>query len=142
MPVEMTTDTPKRSVGKAVWNGMKLRCPHCGKGRLFRAYLKVADKCEACGEELFHHRADDFPPYLSIVLVGHVIVGLMLHLEMAYQDVAPWIYVVTMVPAAIILPLITLPSIKGAVVGLQWANKMYGFDPKSRGEDPGLASYP
>jgi uncharacterized protein (DUF983 family) len=141
MPVTIATDIPARSLGKAVWNGMKLRCPHCGKGHLFRAYLKVADTCDVCGEELHHHRADDFPPYLSIVIVGHVIVGLMLHLEMAYQDVAPWVYMVTMLPAAIVLPLALLPSIKGAVVGLQWANKMYGFDPRSRGQDPALAPH-
>jgi uncharacterized protein (DUF983 family) len=134
MPVEMIADSAPRSLGRAVWNGSKLRCPHCGKGHLFRAFLKVADTCEACGEELHHHRADDFPPYLSIVIVGHLIVGLMLHLEMAYQDVAPWVYMVTMLPAAIVLPLALLPSIKGAVVGLQWANKMYGFDPASRAE--------
>lgn len=132
MPVTLNDTPAPRSLAKAVWNGMKLRCPHCGKGHLFRSYLKVADTCESCGEELFHHRADDFPPYLSIVIVGHVIVGLMLHLEFAYQDVAPWVYMVTMVPAAIILPLISLPSIKGAVVGMQWANKMYGFDPAAR----------
>ncbi|MEO7222675.1 MAG: DUF983 domain-containing protein [Devosia sp.] len=141
MPVTMTPDTTPRSLGKAVWNGLKLRCPHCGKGHLFRAYLKVADTCDACGEELHHHRADDLPPYLSIVIVGHILVGLMLHLEMSYQDVAPWVYMVTMLPAAIILPLVMLPSVKGAVVGLQWANKMYGFDPKSRDEEPGVASY-
>jgi uncharacterized protein (DUF983 family) len=141
MPVEIIADTAPRSLAKAVWNGLKLRCPHCGKGRLFRAYLKVADTCEACGEELHHHRADDFPPYISIVIVGHLIVGLMLHLEMAYQDVAPWVYMVTMLPAAIVLPLAFLPSIKGAVVGLQWANKMYGFDPATRGEDPQLAAF-
>ena len=41
-------------------------------------------------------------------------------------------YVWTMIPAAIILPLLMLPSIKGAVVGLQWANYMYGFDPAHR----------
>ncbi len=141
MPVTMSAGTEQRSVGKAVLNGLKLRCPHCGKGHLFRSYLKVVDKCEVCGEELSHHRADDFPPYLSIIIVGHVIVGLMLHLELAYQDVAPWVYMVTMVPAAIILPLVLLPSIKGAVVGLQWANKMYGFDPANR-DDPALPSYP
>ena len=140
MPVTVSTDTQQRSVGKAIWNGMKLRCPHCGKGHMFRAFLKVADSCEVCGEELHHHRADDFPPYLSIIIVGHVIVGLMLHLEIAYQDVAPWVYMVTMLPAAIILPLVLLPPIKGAVVGLQWANRMYGFDPASR--DDALASYP
>jgi uncharacterized protein (DUF983 family) len=142
MPVTTTTDTLPRSLGTAVWNGMKLRCPHCGEGHLFRGYLKVADKCDACGEELHFHRADDFPPYLAIIIVGHLIVGLMLHLEMAYEDVAPWVYMVTMLPAAIILPLVMLPSIKGAVVGLQWANRMYGFDPANRRDEAGLASIP
>ena len=47
---------------------------------------------------------------------------------------------VTMVPLAIILPLITLPSIKGAVVGLQWANRMHGFDPANRPLPVGLAA--
>jgi uncharacterized protein (DUF983 family) len=37
-----------------------------------------------------------------------------------------------MVPLGIIMPLAMLPSIKGAVVGLQWANRMYGFDPAKR----------
>ena len=134
MPVTLSTSiADQRSLGGAVWNGMKLRCPKCGKGHLFRSFLKVADHCEACGEEFHHHRADDFPPYLSILIVGHIIVGLMLHLEFSY-DIAPWVYVATMVPAAVILPLAILPSIKGAVVGLQWANKMYGFDPANRGE--------
>lgn len=141
MPVTLATDTEKRSLPRAVWNGLRLRCPHCGKGHMFRAYLKVADNCDFCGEELHHHRADDFPPYLSIVIVGHVIVGLMLHLEFAYEDVAPWVYMVTMLPAAIILPLVTLPPVKGAIVGLQWANRMFGFDAASR-DDAGVTPYP
>jgi uncharacterized protein (DUF983 family) len=143
MPVAITTaaNTEARSVGRAVWNGMKLRCPHCGEGHLFRSYLKIVDKCDVCGEELFHHRADDMPPYLAILIVGHLIVGLMLELEF-HAEIAPWVYLVTMVPAALILPLILLPSIKGAVVGMQWANRMYGFDPAHRQPDPALAGYP
>src|SRR5262245_35428775 len=125
MPVTVST-SETRSVGKAVWNGMRLRCPHCGEGHLFRSYLKVADKCEVCGEELHHHRADDFPPYLTIVIVGHIIVGLMLELNFHYS-IEPWVYLATLGPAALILPLILLPSVKGAVVGLQWANRMHGF---------------
>lgn len=141
MPVTLASDIEKRSVGRAILNGMRLRCPHCGKGHMFRAYLKVADTCEVCGEELLHHRADDMPPYLSILIVGHIIVGLMLELEL-HAEIAPWVYMVTMVPAAIILPLILLPSIKGAIVGLQWANRMHGFDPANRQPDPALPSYP
>ena len=75
---------------------------------------------------------DSFPPYIAIFIVGHVLIGWMLHAEMS-GPVDPMLYVWTMIPAAILLPLIMLPSIKGAVVGLQWANYMYGFDP-SRGD--------
>jgi uncharacterized protein (DUF983 family) len=116
----------ERNVGQAMWRGTLCRCPHCGQGKMFRAYLKTVDHCEACGEELSHHRADDFPPYIAITIVGHIIIFLMLHLDMTYH-VQPLTYVVTMVPLAIVLPLAILPSIKGAIVGLQWANRMYEF---------------
>ncbi|MBJ3784308.1 DUF983 domain-containing protein [Devosia sediminis] len=125
---DQTRTLEQRSVGQAMWRGALCRCPHCGQGKMFRAYLKAADQCNVCGEELNHHRADDFPPYIAITIVGHIIVFLMLHLDMTYH-VQPITYVVTMVPLAIVLPLAMLPSIKGAIIGLQWANRMYGFGP-------------
>jgi Uncharacterized protein conserved in bacteria len=123
---EQTRTLDQRSVGKAMWRGALCRCPHCGQGRMFRAYLKVADRCDVCGEELNHHRADDFPPYIAIMIVGHLLVGIMLHMDMVWH-VSPMTYLLSMVPLAIVLPLAMLPSIKGAIVGLQWANRMYGF---------------
>ena len=126
MSVEIAV-VEKRSVLDAMWRGALCRCPNCGKGKLFRSYLKVNDSCAECGEELSHHRADDLPPYIAIMIVGHVLVGVMLHLEMAWH-VNPTFYLYTLVPLAIILPLLMLPSIKGAVVGMQWANLMHGFD--------------
>ncbi len=144
MPVVMhpATDEEPRSVGQAVWRGALLRCPHCGKGHMFRAYLKVADKCDVCGEELSHHRADDMPPYIAILIVGHLIIGVMLELELHGANIEPWMYLATAVPLALILPLLMLPSIKGAIVGLQWANRMHGFAKDSRHPDPALPSYP
>lgn len=123
---EQTRLLEHRNVGQAMWRGILCRCPHCGEGKMFRAYLKVADECNVCGEELNHHRADDLPPYVAITIVGHIIIFLMLHLDMEY-NVQPMTYMLSMIPLAIILPLIMLPSIKGAIVGLQWANRMYGF---------------
>ena len=120
-----------RVVWQAVWNGIKRRCPNCGKGKLFRAYLKVADTCSNCGEELKWHKADDMPPYIAIIIVGHIIIGLMMEQESVAPQ-APWVYLASMVPLALILPLAMLPSIKGGVVGLQWANYMHGFDPTHR----------
>ena len=117
---------PERSVAQAMWRGTLCRCPHCGKGHMFRAYLKVAEECDVCGEPLNLHRADDFPPYIAIMIVGHLLVGLMLHLDMVWH-VGPLTYLYTMVPLGIVLPILMLPSIKGAIVGLQWANHMYGF---------------
>jgi len=124
----------KRAVWPALRNGTACKCPKCGKGNLFRAYLKVNDVCPNCGEELFHHRADDAPPYIAIVIVGHIIIFAMLHMEMVYR-VPPITYLYTMVPLGIVLPLLMLPSIKGFIVGLQWANRMHGFDPRNREEE-------
>lgn len=136
MPVDIATSTDeRRSLGQAIKHGLVCKCPNCGQGKLFRAYLKVTETCSVCGEELHHHRADDLPPYLSIIIFGHILVGAMLHMEMT-ATTEPWVYMVTLVPLALILPLVTLPSIKGAVVGLQWANRMHGFDPRHR--DPAL----
>ena len=123
---ENTTTLEQRDTMQAMWRGALCKCPHCGQGKMFRAYLKVADQCNVCGEELDHHRADDFPPYIAIMIVGHLLVGIMLHMDMVWH-VSPMTYMLSMIPLAIVLPLIMLPSIKGAIVGLQWANRMYGF---------------
>ena len=100
--------------------GAVLKCPACGTGAMFRRYLKVADACPHCGEELHHHRADDAPPYFAIVIVGHIVVGLVLRVEMAYRP-ALWVHAALWLPLTVILTLVVLPSIKGALVGLQWA---------------------
>ncbi|MCA0420344.1 MAG: DUF983 domain-containing protein, partial [Proteobacteria bacterium] len=51
------THLDARDWRQAVARGLRGRCPHCGKGRLFRAFLKPVDRCEACGEDLHHQRA-------------------------------------------------------------------------------------
>lgn len=115
-----------RSLSEAMMRGLQLRCPVCGTGRLFRAYLKVADTCPNCHEELHHHRADDAPPYFTITIVGHIILAGVFILE---QAAAPpqWVHLALWLPLTIILSLSLLPPIKGALVGLQWANRMHGF---------------
>jgi uncharacterized protein (DUF983 family) len=102
------------------------KCPSCGKGRLFRSFLKVADRCPACGEELHHHRADDFPAYLVILIVGHIIVPLVLLLEQAYVPPV-WVHMAIWLPATAIMTLGLLQPVKGAIVALQWHSGMHGF---------------
>src|SRR5689334_17605475 len=64
--------------------GLHCRCPACGEGRMFGKYLKVVPACAVCGEELHHHRADDFPPYIVISIAGHILLSLALTIELAF----------------------------------------------------------
>lgn len=120
----------ERNMRTALLRGMMCRCPRCGEGKMFEGFLKVADKCDRCGEELGRARADDFPPYISITIVGHIIVAIIMHFEMS-TPLSPMTYMVTMLPAAIIMTLLFMRPVKGFVVGLQWATGMYGFNDKA-----------
>ena len=126
----LAVDKPKRGVFTAMRRGARGRCPSCGQGRLFSRYLKVADHCAHCAEALHHQRADDAPPYFTIFVAGHVIVPLMLAFEVAFTP-ALWVHMLVWGPATIALCLALLPVIKGAIVGLQWALYMHGFDPQA-----------
>src|ERR1700754_94465 len=112
--------------GLALLNGLRGRCPACGKGRLFRRFVKVADACDSCGEAFYHHRADDFPAYLVIVLVGHLVVPLTLYVELAWSP-PYWLHAAIWLPLVLILSLGLLQPIKGMVVALQWHAGMHGF---------------
>ncbi len=126
----------KRGVLAAMSRGMRGRCPSCGKGGLFPRYLKVADHCPVCGEALYHHRADDAPPYFTIFIAGHIIVPLLLALELAARPPL-WVHAAIWLPLAVALCLALLPRVKGAIVALQWALYMHGFDPDAE-EEVGL----
>jgi len=95
---------------------------------MFRAFLKVADRCPMCGEALHHHRADDAPAYFVILVVGHVVVPLALVVEVMY---APpyWLHAILWLPLTLGLAIGLLQPVKGAIVGWQWAHYMHGFDP-------------
>lgn len=123
-------EQPKRDVWNAMLRGLRGRCPSCGEGKLFRAFLKTNDNCSVCGQELHHHRADDLPAYLVIVIVGHVLVPIVLMVETNYApsmalQLAVWL------PLTLGMSLALIQPVKGAIVGLQWAFRMHGFDENS-----------
>ncbi len=72
---------PKRPLGEAMWRGFRGRCPHCGEGKLFRAFVKPVAQCSVCDEDYTEQRADDLPAYLTILIVGHVVVGAFMGVE-------------------------------------------------------------
>jgi uncharacterized protein (DUF983 family) len=117
----------KRDVWTAMKRGFRGRCPRCGEGRLFRAFLKVADACSHCGQDFSGHRADDLPAYLVIVIVGHIVVPLALFIETNYAPPVA-LQLAIYLPLTVIASLALLQPVKGVVVGLQWGFRMHGFD--------------
>jgi len=113
------------STGLGLKRGFRLRCPACGEGLLFARYLKLHPTCSHCGLRLDEFRADDAPPYFTILIVGHIIVPGMLLLEQIKHPPS-WVHVVLWVPLTLALTLLLLPRIKGAVIGFQWAQRIRG----------------
>jgi uncharacterized protein (DUF983 family) len=117
----------KRDLWSAMKRGFRSRCPRCGEGKLFRAFLKVDDHCSVCGLDFTPHRADDLPAYLVIVIVGHIVVPLALSIETNFSPPV-WLQLAIYLPLTLVLSLALLQPVKGAVVGFQWAMRMHGFD--------------
>jgi uncharacterized protein (DUF983 family) len=129
-PTTWSQDTgtrEKRDVWLALKRGFRGLCPHCGEGKMFRAFLKVNNSCSVCGEDFTPHRADDLPAYLVIVIVGHIVVPLALMIETNYSPPVA-LQLAIYLPVTLIASLILLQPVKGSVVGLQWALRMHGFD--------------
>jgi uncharacterized protein (DUF983 family) len=116
----------KRDVWASIKRGFRGRCPRCGEGKLFRAFLKVDNNCSVCDLDFTPHRADDLPAYLVIVIVGHIVVPTALLIETDYSPPV-WLQLAIYLPFTLIASLALLQPVKGAVVGMQWALRMHGF---------------
>ncbi len=115
-----------RPTKPALIRGFRCKCPNCGEGALLHSYLKVNDTCSECGQELFHHRADDGPAYLTILLVGHLLAP-ALHVSYVQWRPDPWTMAIAFSIGCVALSLFLLPRLKGVVVAYQWARRMHGF---------------
>lgn len=113
------------TVATSVGRGFKRTCPHCGAKHIFKGYLKVADNCSECTAPVGEIRADDLPPYLTIFLVGHIVVPLLLLVEALYRPPI-WLQMAVWPSLTVLLTLLFLPFIKGAAVGLMWHLKIKG----------------
>lgn len=110
----------RRPIWQSIKRGLAHKCPNCGEGRLFTKYLKVAPTCEACGHDLSQYRADDGPAYLTILLVGHLVIAPMFFFPIVWEA-SPYVVMPIVLTAITIITLTALPRIKGGFIGLLWA---------------------
>ncbi|MBL8666826.1 MAG: DUF983 domain-containing protein [Rhodospirillales bacterium] len=111
----------------SVLRGIGGRCPNCGESALFRAYLKQVDACPVCGEKWGNIRADDAPPWLTILVVGHIIIPAAMAVES--RDLLPFWASMTLWPVlALALSLLILPRAKGAFIATIWQTRAHGSE--------------
>ena len=124
---ESADELKDRNVAVAVGRGFIGRCPNCGRGAMFRSYLRVNPRCPACGEDLSGHRADDAPAFLTL-LIACFVGGLGVLLSDDASSQWPILAVAAFwLVATAVISLLVLPRLKGAVVGYQWALRLHGF---------------
>ena len=127
MPDTARSQIKPRPARPALLRGLKGRCPACGEGRLFGSFLKPRDTCPFCGESFAGHEAHDFPAYIVILLLGHLLIPTMITVN-ALLDIpvgwqaALWPTIAAIAAIAMIQP------VKGAVIAYQWARRMHEFD--------------
>ena len=115
-----------RNLKTSLWRGFSKRCPACGTGPLFAGYLGTKPRCTHCGEDLHHQRADDAPPYFTMMVVGHTVVPLLLLVEKFWHPDLR-IHFAIWLPLTLVMTLWLLPRVKGAIIGLQWSLRLHGF---------------
>lgn len=124
------------SLSAAILRGIKGQCPRCGEVRLFRAFLKPVDHCPSCHQDWTHQRADDFPPYISIFVTGHIMAPPIIYF--GTEGVFPlWLAMAICLGLATAIMLALLQPAKGGTIALQWWHGMHGFVPSGHDEAAG-----
>jgi uncharacterized protein (DUF983 family) len=97
-------------------------------GRIFDGFLTVAANCSNCAAPLGLARADDAPPYFTILIVGHIVIPLLFMVD-RWQEPPVWVMWAIFVPLTLVLTMGLIRPIKGGTVGLMLNLNMLKPDP-------------
>jgi uncharacterized protein (DUF983 family) len=123
-----STPWPHPRMGTAIGRGLLGRCPACGKSHLFNGFLRVVTECSVCGAPLGLARADDAPPYITILITGHIVVPLLFMVDRMGEPPI-WVMSAIFLPLTFFLALGLLRPVKGGTVGLMLTLNMLKSDP-------------
>lgn len=102
--------------------GLRGSCPQCGQGKLFDGFLSIKKSCAVCGLDYTFADSGDGPAVFVIMIVGFIIVGLVLFVEISYQPPV-WLHLVLWLPLTAVLAIGVLRPLKGLMIALQFKHK-------------------
>ncbi len=97
--------------------GLGARCPACGVGRIFTGYLTVVPRCTCCGAPLGEVPSDDAPPWVTMLIAGHLVLGLAVALGRG-TALGTGALLAIVLPTAVVLCLALLRPVKGGIIGI------------------------
>lgn len=118
-------ETPVGSEKKFEWilkTGWKGQCPRCGKGKMFKSWLSISDRCEVCGLDYRFASPDDGPAFFSLCIIALPLIFFVVWLQVAFEPPA-WVHLITSVPFMALGCLLPLRPIKGWLVASQYVNR-------------------
>ena len=102
--------------------GLRGHCPRCGRGRLYRGFLALRERCEACGLDYGFADAGDGPAIFVMFIAGFIVVFAALITEVLYQPPF-WLHAALWLPLVLLVTLLPLRPIKGLLIALQYHHK-------------------
>ncbi len=102
--------------------GLRGACPRCGEGHLFQGYLAVRPRCEVCHLDYSSFDSADGPAFFVMSIVGLIVVGTALWLEISYEPPI-WVHALVAGTLSIGLSLLLVRPLKGLLIALQFKNK-------------------
>ena len=137
---QFATSFLPHALTEAGLRGVRGKCPRCEGAPLFAKFLKPVARCRACGQDWSLHQADDFPPYVSIFITGHLMAPVIIGLAM--ETAMPlWVVMAIALVLAGGLMISLLQPAKGAIIAMQWWLGLQGFAGAS-GRDEAARAYP
>ncbi|NCP20286.1 MAG: DUF983 domain-containing protein [Erythrobacter sp.] len=122
------------TLGAALLRALRGQCPRCGEARLFRKWLKPVDRCPQCAQDWSAQQADDFPAYIGIFVVGHLLAPVVIAMIGSY-GMSAWLTLAIILPVAVAMLLAMLQPVKGGVIAFLWWFGIGGFVQERRAED-------
>ena len=117
----MPDQTPLTLTESAL-RGLACRCPRCGRGKLYKGFLDLRPRCEACELDYTFIDTGDGPAVFIIMLAGAIVVACALIVEVKYQPPL-WVHAVLWVPLILATTLLPLRAMKSLLIALQFHHK-------------------
>src|SRR6185503_21290542 len=97
-------------------------CPRCGNRTLFAGLATFAPRCRACSLDFADFNVGDGPAAFLILIVGGLIVGLAIALELAAEP-PWWLHVLLWIPLTAGLVIGLLRFAKGLLLALEYRHR-------------------